>query len=87
MIVIVELIGTLRTLAKAERYRVELEEGATISTLMRRLRAELFADKEHVDESNLLIMTNGKEISVLNGLQTGLENNDIVTLIPVSHGG
>ena len=36
---------------------------------------------------NALIMVNGKEMNVLEGLETELHEKDEVTIIPVSHGG
>lgn len=36
---------------------------------------------------NALILLNGKEINVLNGLKTLIKNGDEMILIPVSHGG
>lgn len=87
MIINVEFVGALRTVANANSCSVELEEGATMSALMHRLKAELFGEKEFADESNLLVMRNGKEISVLKGLQTELKHKDRITLIPISHGG
>ncbi|MFX0092174.1 MAG: MoaD/ThiS family protein, partial [Candidatus Hodarchaeota archaeon] len=36
---------------------------------------------------NALILVNGKEISVLNGLETQVEDGDKIVLVPVSHGG
>jgi molybdopterin converting factor small subunit len=36
---------------------------------------------------NTLILVNGKEISVLNGLDTMLEDGDEVVFVPVVHGG
>ncbi len=87
MFITVEFVGVLRTLAKMRKCTVELEEEMTVSALMRKLKAELFSDKEFVDESNLLIVMNGKEISILKGLQTLLKEKDIVKIIPASHGG
>jgi len=34
-----------------------------------------------------LILVNGREISVLNGLETKLKDGDEISLIPVVHGG
>lgn len=87
MMVNVELVGTLQKLANAKICNVELGEEASVSTLIQKLRTEVFSNRDFVDESNLLVMKNGREISVLKGFQTELENNDCVTLIPVSHGG
>jgi molybdopterin converting factor small subunit len=86
MIIIVEILGALRKFGKQGRSNVEIEEKATISTLVNMLRGE-FANSEYIDESNLLIFVNGKEINVLNRLQTRLNNHDIVTFIPITHGG
>jgi len=36
---------------------------------------------------NVLIMLNKKEISALNGLETGVKDGDKLVLLPVSHGG
>lgn len=36
---------------------------------------------------NVLIIVNGKEIGVLNGLETNLQDDDEVVLVPVVHGG
>jgi molybdopterin converting factor small subunit len=37
--------------------------------------------------TNVLMLVNGKEISVLKGLDTKLKDGDELTLIPVVHGG
>ena len=37
--------------------------------------------------ANVLFLKNGVEISVLHGLDTGLEDEDELALIPVVHGG
>ena len=36
---------------------------------------------------NALILLNGKDISILDGLETQVNDGDEVVLIPVSHGG
>ena len=38
-------------------------------------------------KSNSLILVNGREISVLNGYETKLNDGDEVVLVPVVHGG
>jgi molybdopterin converting factor small subunit len=37
--------------------------------------------------SNAVILVNGKEIGLLNGLQTPLKGHDEIVFIPVIHGG
>lgn len=87
MIVVVEFVGALHMIANVENYSAELGERATMSSLIQKLKAELFGGEEYFDESNLLIMKNGIEISALKGLQTELKHEDKVTIIPISHGG
>lgn len=36
---------------------------------------------------NALILLNGKEINVLEGLETEIKEGDEITLIPIAHGG
>jgi molybdopterin converting factor small subunit len=70
-------------------------QGATVGDVIQALAdllpvdaRRLLIDKELNDpRPNALILLNGKEISVLDGLKTGIEDGDEVTLIPVSHGG
>lgn len=86
MIVIIEFVGTMRRVSGAKKYNISLEEKATMLTLIRKLKEEFLTGKE-LDQSNMLFLVNGKEIGVLKGFQTELRTNDIVTLIPISHGG
>jgi molybdopterin converting factor small subunit len=37
--------------------------------------------------SNTIILVNDCDITLLNGFQTKLMNEDMVTIIPISHGG
>lgn len=49
---------------------------------------KIFGDQPLSDSrSNTLILVNGREISVLNGLETTLNDGDEVVFIPVVHGG
>ena len=53
---------------------------------MPRLQRTLIADLED-PRPNTLILVNGKEISVLNGLETILKDGDEIVFIPVLHAG
>lgn len=86
MFVAIEFIGTLSTFAGLKKHKVELEENTTVLKLIQLLNVEFLKDKQ-LDDPSMLVLVNGKEISVVNGMQTELQNNDIVTFIPVSHGG
>jgi len=86
MIVLIEFVGTLRNLIGIDRYQINLEKNTNISKLLTNLKGE-FSEIKDLDELNILILVNGKEINILQGFETELKINDIVTLIPISHGG
>ncbi|UCH37785.1 MAG: MoaD/ThiS family protein [Candidatus Bathyarchaeota archaeon] len=83
----VELIGVLRKLAGANTIDIELEDSAAVSGLLQKLSKELFQSEETLSRSTLLIMKNGLEINVLKGVHTELNHDDVITLVPISHGG
>jgi len=87
----IELVGTLQRRLGKKRLTVNLDEPRTVLMLAQRLsiiKPSIVAsiDEEMIDPS-ILILVNGKEISILNGLNTILENGALVTFVPVSHGG
>jgi len=45
------------------------------------------ADSPELDTKNILIAINGVDSSALDGVNTMLKNNDLVSIIPVIHGG
>jgi molybdopterin converting factor small subunit len=87
MMINVEFIGVLRTLAGVETFRIELAEPASVSVLLRQLSKEVFKSEETLPLSTLLIMKNGVEINVLEGVNTELNHHDTIALVPISHGG
>jgi len=61
-----------------------------ICTLTRQkpeLRRNLIDEELGDARPNALILVNGREISVMNGLNTSLKDGDEVILVPVAHGG
>jgi len=51
------------------------------------LRRSLIDQQLEDPRPNALILVNGREISVLNGLETNLKDRDEIVLVPVVHGG
>jgi molybdopterin converting factor small subunit len=91
----VKLVGIFRGLSGRNQLLMDLESPLSMRDLVHRL-AELFSpefkrtliDPEFGDpQPNALILLNGKDVSVLNGLKTKVDDGDEVVLIPVSHGG
>lgn len=90
----IRLLGVFRGLSGKSEMSLRIRGdtvGDVVQALAGSLPAEarrLLIDKELNDpRPNALILLNGKEISVLKGLKTRIEDGDEVTLIPVSHGG
>jgi len=59
----------------------------TLSELINSLIQRKPKDTLEFDIANLLIAVNGIDSSALDGLDTKLEDNDVVSIIPVIHGG
>jgi len=70
-------------------------EQATVNDVLRALAAPLspeavtllFDPELHDPRPNMLILLNGREISVAGGLEAKIRNNDELVLVPIAHGG
>ena len=90
----VRLLGVFRGLAGIDRLSLEVK-GSNVKNVIRVLAGSfpteakrLLIDADLGDpRPNTLILLNGREISVLNGLATEVADGDEITLIPVVHGG
>ena len=90
----IKFIGALRHLSGKTQFTVSYQEGISVKKLVDKISQEMpelkrtFSDQELNDSrSNSLIILNGKEISVLNGLETKLADGDEIVFVPVVHGG
>ena len=91
----VRLIGVFRELSGKSQFPIELEEPVVVRKLIHKLTEtfspefeQTLVDPELNDpRPNALVLVNGKEISVLEGLQTEVNKGDEVVIVPVSHGG
>jgi molybdopterin converting factor small subunit len=90
----VTFIGALRNIFEQNKKTFDCKNDISIMTLIDLLieikpsaKESLITQQNEVYRLNSLILVNGLEISVLNGLDTKLANGDEITLIPVIHGG
>ena len=93
----VKLFGVFRSAAKASEIEVPVrEEHPTVKSVISQLLSQesfaslrpLLLDAETADpRPNALIMVSGREIGTLDGLETKLDANDELSLLPVAHGG
>ncbi len=91
----VRLVGVFRGLAGREELVVRLDEPVTVGDVVERL-VEVYGSEfgeALVDpvlgepQPNALILVNGREIGVLDGVGTHVGKGDEVVFVPVAHGG
>jgi molybdopterin converting factor small subunit len=94
MVVIVKLLGSLRASSRRTKFGLEVKDATPLREVIMKIvedrpaLKEALVDPEHGGlRTNTLILINGKEISVLQGTETMLNDDDEVVLVPVIHGG
>ena len=81
----VVFVGHLKKLFGGEEIKLD-EDSTDISNFLVHL-INLREDKKvSVNRQNTLFFVNGIEISALEDLETKLKGNDIITLVPITHG-
>jgi sulfur-carrier protein len=90
----VKFVGAMRHLSGKTQFVANYPIGFSVKQLILSLSQEFpalkntFCDGELNDSrSNSLILVNGLEISILNGLETILCDGDEIVFVPVVHGG
>ena len=94
----VKFLSTLKSLVGFEDIKIQLKSGNNILNLLELLEKSYFVDKKEnillfIDKGKkklsyeVLVLLNNAGISVYDGLNTVLEDNDCVTLISSIHGG
>lgn len=94
MALTIKFLGSFRQFSGKSCLRLAIQESLTVRELIWKLvdtypalRNTLIDPELGDPRPNSLILVNGKEISVLNGLDTLLKEGDEIVFIPVLHGG
>jgi molybdopterin synthase sulfur carrier subunit len=94
MAINVKFLGGLRHISGASELALNIKGAISIKELMNEIVREMPTLKQSLIHqqledlrSNALILVNGREISVLNGLETNLKDGDEIVFVPVVHGG
>jgi molybdopterin synthase sulfur carrier subunit len=94
MVANVKFIGSFRTISGKDKLALKLAGSATLRKVVKKIVHELPRLKQILIDpelgeprANMLILVNGKEISVLQGLETVIKDGDEVVFVPVLHGG
>jgi molybdopterin converting factor small subunit len=94
MVVNVKFVGSLRSISGRGNIALRFDDSVPLRKVIRRMIAEVpelkevLIDREREEpKKNMLILVDGKEISVLNGFDTAIKDGDEVVFVPVTHGG
>ena len=82
----VKLVGGAKKSFSTEKLELEKSD-ITISELLDALLERKPTDAPELDTENILIAVNGVDSSALDGKSTVIKNDDVVSIIPVIHGG
>lgn len=82
----VKLVGGAKKSFLSEKLEIN-ESDITIQKLLDLLLEQKPADTPELDTENILIAVNGVDSSAIEGKDTKIKNNDLVSIIPVIHGG
>ncbi|MDE1814596.1 MAG: MoaD/ThiS family protein [Thaumarchaeota archaeon] len=84
--IIVKLLGGARKSFSSNKLEIQ-SDGITIFALLDHLKVSIPTNLPQLDQDNILVAVNGVDSSVLQGKETLLKNGDVVSIIPVVHGG
>ncbi len=89
MTITVKFVGSLRGISGKSKLALRLAEAIPLRDALKKIVEEspkleqILADCK----SNMLVIINGKEISVLDGVDTVVKDGDEVVFVPILHGG
>jgi molybdopterin synthase sulfur carrier subunit len=94
MAITLKFVGALRHASGAEKLKRDFAEDSSIRDLINEivrekpeLKRALMDNQSKEQITNALVLVNGREISVLSGLETKIKDLDEVVFVPVIHGG
>ena len=82
----IKLLGGAKKSFSTDKLEIETQS-ITISKLIELLQKRIPKNLPQLDVKNILIAINGVDSSTLEGLATVLKDGDVVSIIPVVHGG
>ena len=94
MAITVRFIGSLRASLKKSELSLAVKKPLSLKRFIEsiikknpKLETALISPELNDPRLNALILVNGRDISVLNGMNTVLKDGDELTVVPVVHGG
>jgi molybdopterin converting factor small subunit len=94
MVVSVKFVGSFRGISGKDKLTLKFGRPVSLMALVEKtveqvpkLKSSLIDPESGEPRRSMLVLVNGREISVLNGLETRVNDKDEVVLVPVVHGG
>ena len=89
MVVTVKFVGVFRSLSGKSKLDLKLAKSTILREVIKKIVEECpqLAQVLTNPKPNMLILINGKEISVLDGFETVVKAGDELVFVPVMHGG
>jgi molybdopterin synthase sulfur carrier subunit len=94
MVVSVKFVGSFRGISGKDKLALEFGQPVSLTALVKKtveqlpkLKSSLIDPESGEPRRNMLVLVNGREISVLNGMETRVKDEDEVVFVPVVHGG
>lgn len=94
MAVDIRFVGSFRGVSGKNALKIEFGVSVSIKVLVKKviaklpkLKTALIDPRSGQPRQNMLVLVNGREISVLDGLDTIVNDEDNVVFVPVIHGG
>jgi molybdopterin converting factor small subunit len=92
--VVVKFLGTFQKLSGKKSINLTFKNHLTVKDLLNKL-TEIFPKFKEIlldahlnyQQSNSLVIINGKEISALKGIETEVQDSSEIVFIPLIHGG
>jgi molybdopterin converting factor small subunit/tRNA threonylcarbamoyladenosine modification (KEOPS) complex Cgi121 subunit len=82
----IKLVGGAKKLFNSEQLQIEKSD-LSVNELLEHLLKIKPSNTSELDIENLLIAINGSDSSAMDGKDTMISNGDIVSIIPIIHGG
>jgi len=82
----VKLLGGAKKSFASDKLEIQ-SDSMSVSNLLDHLQASIPVTSPPLDSNNILVAVNGVDSSALQGKETLLKNGDIVSIIPLVHGG
>lgn len=94
MTVNVKFVGSFRGVSGKSEIAFRFSSPVSLKILVAKvierlpkLKSALVNPESGEPRSNMLVLVNGQEIGVLNGIETSVNDGDEVVFVPVIHGG